>query len=135
MKLTINQNKIAEEAAWDGFHGIVTNDTTSRAEELLERYRRLWIIEECFRVQKNNLAVRPIFHWRPQRIEAHILICYMTFTLVRHAEWRIQLQQKGISIEDIRRELGRVQVSILTDRETLLLPRSVRFKFLDKNEP
>lgn len=118
VKLSINEEKVAEEASWDGFHGIVTNDTNSKAEELLERYRRLWIIEECFRIQKHDLKVRPIFHWKPRRIEAHILICYMTFALVRHAEWRIQLQQKAISLEDIRRELSRIQVSILTDRET-----------------
>lgn len=118
IKISLNENKIAAEAAWDGFHGIITNDISSKAEELLTRYRRLWVIEECFRIQKNDLAMRPIFHWKPRRIEAHILICYMALALLRHAEWRIQLQQPGISIADIRRELARVQVSILTDIET-----------------
>jgi len=131
VKLVINEEKIAEEAAWDGFHGIVTNDISSKAEELLERYRRLWIIEECFRIEKHNLAVRPIFHWKSERIQAHILICYMAFALVRHAEWRIQLQQKSISIEDMRRELWRVQVSILNDSKTeknYRLPSSMSVK-------
>jgi transposase len=118
VKLSINEDKIAEESIWDGFHGIVTNDTTSKAEELLSRYRRLWVIEECFRIQKDDLAVRPIFHWKPERIQAHILICYMAFALVRHAEWRVQVQQKGISIRDIRKELQRVQASILKDNAT-----------------
>src|SRR5690625_4662872 len=58
VKLSINEEKIAEESAWDGFHGIVTNDTTGKAEELLSQYRRLWVIEESFRIQKHNLAVR-----------------------------------------------------------------------------
>lgn len=118
VKLSINEEKIAEESNWDGFHGIVTNDTRASAEELLSRYRRLFVIEECFRIQKDDLAVRPIFHWKPERIQAHILICYMSFALVRHAEWRIQVQQKGISIRDIRRELQRVQASILRDQST-----------------
>ena len=55
----------------------------------------------------------------------------MTFALVRHAEWRIQLQQKGISIEDIRRELTRVQGSSLVDPEKekwYYLPSYMRVK-------
>ena len=102
VKLTIDEEKLAQEAAWDGFHGVITNDTSSQSEELLLRYRRLWVIEECFRIQKHTLSVRPIFHWKPERIQAHVLLCYMAFTLVRHAEWRIQVQQKGVSIQDIR---------------------------------
>ena len=103
---------------WDGFHGIITNDTTSKSEELLARYRRLWVIEESFRIQKHHLSIRPIYHFKPERIEAHVLLCYMAFALVRHAAYRIEVQQKKISIQDIRSELWRTQSSILHDKET-----------------
>jgi len=117
-ELVLNEDKIGEEALWDGLHGIITNDTTSKSEELLARYRRLWIIEESFRIQKHHLAVRPIYHFKPERIEAHILLCYMAFTLVRHSTYRIDIQQKKLSIQDIRSELWRTQSSILRDKDT-----------------
>lgn len=116
--LILNEEKIAEESQWDGLHGIITNDLSSKSVELLGRYRRLWVIEESFRIQKNHLAVRPIYHFKPERIEAHILLCYMAFTLVRHAAYRVETQQKKLSIQEIRSELWRTQSSILHDRET-----------------
>lgn len=116
--LVLNEEKIAEESKWDGLHGIITNDLTSKSVELLARYRRLWVIEESFRIQKNHLAVRPIYHFKPERIEAHILLCYMAFTLVRHAAYRVETQQKKLSIQEIRSELWRTQSSILHDKET-----------------
>lgn len=117
-KLVFDEDKISEESLWDGLHGIITNDTSSKSEELLARYRRLWVIEESFRIQKHHLAVRPIYHFKPERIEAHILLCYMAFALVRHATYRVEMQQQKLSIQDIRSELWRTQSSILRDKET-----------------
>ena len=116
--IKINEEKIAEEEAWDGFHGIITNDLETKPEELLARYRRLWVIEESFRIHKHNLAVRPIFHYKPRRIEAHILLCYMAFCLIRHAQYRLRVHQKEVSLDEIRRELQRVQASTLEDEAT-----------------
>lgn len=116
--LKINEEKIAEEEAWDGFHGIITNDLETKSEELLARYRRLWVIEDSFRIHKHNLAVRPIFHYKPRRIEAHILLCYMAFCLIRHTQFRLRAHQKEISLDEIRRELQRVQASALEDEVT-----------------
>lgn len=45
--------------------------------ETLARYRRLWVIEESFRTIKHSLSVRPIYHFKPERIQAHIGICYL----------------------------------------------------------
>ena len=117
-KITLDEEKLAEEEQWDGLHGLVTNDHNSKALELLEYYRRLWVIEESFRIQKTDLSIRPIYHFKPERVEAHILLCYLAFSLIRYAEYRIELQQEKISIQEIRRHLWRSQVSILKDHKT-----------------
>ena len=44
---------------------------------VLEQYRGLWQVEETFRVTKHDLNIRPIFHWTPARVRAHIAICFM----------------------------------------------------------
>lgn len=114
----LDEDRIAHDAAWDGLHAIVTNDHTSSAKELLSRYRRLWVIEESFRTLKNGLAVRPIYHFKPERIAAHIGICYLAFALSRHAQQRIKLAQSAMSLERIRAALHGVQASIVQHKTT-----------------
>jgi len=109
----LDQQRISDDAAWDGLHAIVTNDRTSSASELLTQYRRLWVIEESFRTIKHGLAVRPIYHFKPERIQAHIGLCYLAFSLTRHAQQRIKLAQEAMSVERIRDALTGVQASIL----------------------
>lgn len=114
----LDDNKIEADAAWDGLHAIVTNDRSASATELLARYRRLWVIEESFRTIKHSLAVRPIYHFKPERIQAHIGICYLAFALTRHAQQRIKLAQQAMSVERIRAALHSVQASILEHTKT-----------------
>jgi Transposase DDE domain len=114
----LDEDKIATDAAWDGLHAIVTNDRASSAATLLSRYRRLWVIEESFRTLKHSLAVRPIYHFKPERIKAHIGLCYLAFALTRHAQQRIKLAQGAMSVERIRAALHGVQASILEHKKT-----------------
>jgi transposase len=114
----LDEHKIEADAAWDGLHAIVTNDRTTGAGELLARYRRLWVIEESFRTLKHSLAVRPIYHFKPERIQAHIGLCYLAFALTRHAQQRIKLAQQAMSVERIREALHGVQASILEHKRT-----------------
>jgi hypothetical protein len=116
----LDNNKIEDDAKWDGIHGIITNiakDENNPAEKLLARYAQLWVIEESFRINKHQLQMRPIFHWKPERIHAHIAICYMAFSLLRHLQYRVNLMQK-ISIDSILDELLNVQASIYIHKKT-----------------
>ena len=114
----LDEDRVAADAAWDGLHAIVTNDRSSSASQLLAQYRRLWVIEESFRTLKHGLAVRPIYHFKPERIQAHIGLCYLAFALTRHAQQRIKLAQQAMSVERIRAALHGVQASILEHTKT-----------------
>ena len=113
----IDENKIALDAAWDGLHGVITNDVNIKASDTIAMYARLWVIEESFRINKHNLEMRPIFHWTKERIESHIALCYMSFTILRHIEYKVSLLQK-ISPKEIMRLLLSVQASILEHQVT-----------------
>lgn len=117
-QISLDEQKIAEEERWDGLHGIISNDHDTSVIELLNTYRRLWVIEEFFRIQKTDLSVRPIYHFKPERVEAHILLCYLAFSMIRYAEHRVKIQQENVSIQEMRRGLWRIQASILKDHET-----------------
>lgn len=117
-KLLLDEEKMHREEIWDGLHGVISNIKGVPGEELIAHYSRLWIIKESFRIHKHNLSIRPIYHFNPDRIEAHILICFLAFTLIRHMERRLEIQQEKISIEEMRQSLWRVQASLLLDHQT-----------------
>lgn len=114
-RLSLDENKIAADARWDGFHGVVTNADISN-QEILAKYNDLWNVEAAFRVTKHDLAVRPVFHWKPHRIKAHIAICFTAYALVKHLEYRVRFKYKKLSIEKIRQALIKIQTSILFDK-------------------
>lgn len=116
-KVAINEGKIAEDVKWDGLHGVITNDKSTKAIDLLHRYRNLWVIEESFRINKHTLAMRPIYHFSPKRVSAHILICYLAFAVTRYIHQDISDPEDPISIESIREALASVETSILKDKE------------------
>jgi transposase len=120
IKAELNTEKIAEESRWDGLHGILTNSDLSSS-KALARYKELWVIEESFRINKHTLKMRPIYHYTPQRIFAHILICYLTFALIRNIQHRLKINGLSYSVDMIRDELTEVQHSILCDNNTGLL--------------
>ena len=120
-KITLNEEKIKKEESWDGLRGLITNidkkDMTSC--EIFDRYKGLWQVEQSFRISKHDLSFRPIFHWTPERIKAHIAICFMAFSCVRYLEHRVKIQKsKNISPEKINRALQIRQCSIVRDTNT-----------------
>jgi len=118
ISLTLNQDKIDEDALWDGLKGIITNNTTLTNEDLIHQYSNLWQVEESFRITKHDLKIRPIFHWKPSRVKAHLAISFMAYTIVRHLEHRVRLQYKKLSPQKIREILLSIQTSILYDTKT-----------------
>jgi len=114
-KVVLDQDKIALDAKWDGLHGVVTNSNLDPM-DVLSKYNELWNVEAAFRVTKHDLKVRPVYHWKPHRIKAHIAICFTSYSLVKNLEYRVRLQYKKLSIEKIRQLLMKVQTSILFDK-------------------
>ena len=84
----------------------------------MSHYKGLWQIEECFRISKHDLKIRPIYHWTPERIRAHIAISFMALACVRNLTYRVALQYKKLSAEVIKRELVHTQLSFLKHVQT-----------------
>ena len=124
----LNEEKINQDALWDGLHGIITNVKDKTASELLERYRGLWRIEEAFRVNKNDLRMRPIYHWKKSRIEAHIAICFIAYSLSYYMKHTLEINNTKMSLASLRNHLKRDQYSIIEDQKT-----KKRFKVPSRN--
>lgn len=92
IEVTINEEKIKEDALWDGLKGYITN-TALPVEKIAENYRHLWQIEKAFRISKTDLRIRPIYHYRKKRIEAHICVAFTAYTIYKELE-RLPYQKK-----------------------------------------
>jgi len=127
----IDEVKINKAELWDWLHWILTNDKDLTAKEIWKYYRWLWQVEESFRINKHDLLIRPIFHWTQQKIKAHIAIAFMAFSLVRHLEYRLELNWYNYSPEVIRRELLRIWWSIIFEntnpKKKWFLPSNISF--------
>ena len=123
----LDENKIEEDARWDGLYGIASNQGKDKVSgsEIIERYRGLWQVEEAFRVNKSDMKMRPIYHYKDKRIMAHVLICYMAYALVATVKYKLKKANVKMSIRKIKEELGYVQASVVRDTRTrrrFLLP-------------
>jgi transposase len=66
---------------------LTTNDDTLAVADIALGYKGMWIIESCFRKMKTTgLEVRPMFHWMPHRIMAHVKLCVLALMIQRAAE-------------------------------------------------
>ena len=83
--VTIDRDKIAEDAQLDGLKGYVTNSKI-RNKAIVENYRNLAFIERAFRMNKTDLDIRPVYHRLFNRIEAHVCICFTAYTIMLELE-------------------------------------------------
>ena len=65
----------------EGVYILRTNVTEWSDEELWQTYIQLTEAEAAFRIHKSDLAIRPIWHQKQERIKAHILICFIAYAL------------------------------------------------------
>ena len=80
---------IAQEAALDGLYVVRTSVGPERLDTaaVVETYKRLAVVERDFRMLKgDDLAVRPIFHWREDRVRAHLFLCF----LAAYVRWHLE---------------------------------------------
>jgi hypothetical protein len=83
----LDQDKVRRAEQLDGKFVLATNDDTLAVADLALGYKGMWIIESCFRKMKTTgLAVRPMFHWMPHRITAHVKLCVLALMIQRTAE-------------------------------------------------
>lgn len=85
---TINEDRIQEEAQYDGFYCVATN-LEDDASQILRINRRRWEIEESFRIMKSEFKARPVYLSKDERIQAHFMICFLSLFLFRQLEKRL----------------------------------------------
>jgi hypothetical protein len=93
----------------EGAYVLRTNIAEWSDEQLWEAYIQLTQAEAAFRIQKDQLRVRPIWHQREDRLLAHILVCFLAFVLWKSLEMWQQRAGLGNSPRTVLDELARIQ--------------------------
>jgi len=93
----------------EGAYLLRSNITDWSDEQLWKAYIQLTQAEAAFRIQKDQLRIRPIWHQRADRVLAHILVCFLAFVLWKTLEMWQQRAGLGNSPRTILEELARIQ--------------------------
>jgi len=132
-ELRVHRGKVREEERLDGKYLLSTTDPSLSSEDVALGYKQLQDVERAFRTLKHTFDLRPLHHRLPQRIEAHVLLCWMALLLVRLIE-----RETGHGWERVREELAtmhRVNLSAKNGRfQVVTKPTSEQRKLLKKLE-
>jgi len=87
-RLALNEALIEKTNKLLGIKGYYTNldENTADNQTIIERYHDLYRIEQAFRISKNDLQTRPVFHFKEEPIKLHLLICFMALVVSKHIE-------------------------------------------------
>jgi transposase len=117
--LRIDQAAIKRETHLDGKWLLRTSDLTLTPDDLAAAYKQLLAVERGWRDFKGTLRLRPVFHYREDRIRAHIQLCWLALLLIRVIE-----NATGDTWRNTRHELDRMHLVTLATSAGQVAQRS-----------
>ena len=111
----------------EGRYLLRTNLSADNPERLWRCYMQLVFVEEAFRTLKGDLGLRPIYHHKPERIEAHLFVAFLAYCLSITLRQRLKALAGGLMPRVVFEKLATVQLLDVrvptTDGRELLLVR------------
>ena len=98
--VTIDHEQVDFDAQFDGVNVLVTSEVGMTDEEMLEAYKELAKIEDCFRITKTELESRPVYVWTENHIQAHFLTCFIALIHLRLLQHQINWKMSPKRIAD-----------------------------------
>ena len=96
--IEIDYDKFEKDKQWDGLKGYITN-TKLNEKQVIENYKNLWHIEKAFRMSKTDLRIRPVYHRLKHRIEAHICISFVAYSILKELERILYESHSSLSLK------------------------------------
>ncbi len=118
-RLKIDRAKVRAEQSLDGKYLLSTSDDSLSAEDVALGYKQLLEVERAFRTLKTTLDLRPLYHRKDDRIEAHVFLCFLALLLVRIAE-----RQTKQTWDQIRAVLERIHLGEFESKDGRILQRT-----------
>ena len=122
----LDEERIREEAMYDGFYAVVTNLEDNPA-EIIKINKQRWEIEENFRIMKSDFEARPVYVQRDDRIKAHFLTCYISLLVYRLLEKKLG---EELTCNQILKTLRGMNMTLLS-KDSGYIPSYKRTKLTD----
>jgi transposase len=122
-QLTIDEEKIAEDARYDGKWVLKTNTDLS-TETVALKYKELWMVEQLFRDAKSVVETRPIFHHNDETIRGHVFCSFLALVLRKELQRRLELAGYHFEWSDIKQDLKSLQQIVIEENGKSLAIRS-----------
>jgi transposase len=123
----LRRDKLRQVRRREGRYLLRTNLTETDPAKLWHFYLQLVAVEEAFKNLKGDLAIRPIFHQREKRIEAHIFIAFLAYCLHVTLSRRLHPLAPGLTPRSVIEKFAAVQMLDVhiptTDGRELVLTR------------
>ena len=100
----VDDDKIQEEARYDG-KWVLTTNTNLPAAEVALKYKQLWMVEDVFRSMKSLLDTRPIFHKCDETIRGHVFCSFLALLLRKELQDRLAGPDGRVEWADVIRDL------------------------------
>lgn len=124
-KPKIDQMALEAASRWDGIKGYITNNFDMTANEVIDHYRDLYKVEQSFRMSKTDLRIRPTFHFRQRRIEAHVIVCMLSLCVLRMLECHVE--PLGLTYKSALDEIRSAKAAVLElGAQTFIAPPKYR---------
>jgi len=130
--IEIDEAKIEQAVLWDGLKGYLTN-TDHPASTVIENYRQLWRVEKAFRISKTDLRIRPIHHYKAKRIQAHVCIAFVAYTLYKELE-RLLEEAKSVISAQRAVELTHTIYEMIVELPDDPVPQSILLQMDDEQQ-
>lgn len=102
-----------------GHYYLRTNLIERGAKELWDLYNNIRIVEDAFRFMKSSLGMRPVYHQKEHRVDGHLWITILAYTLIQEVLYRLRSRGVTYNWETIRTHLSsRVRVSLRAKTNT-----------------
>jgi transposase len=126
-RFRLNLKKLRKARRSEGTYLLRTNLTAGDPEELWKQYMVLTEVEQAFKELKNDLDIRPVYHQKDERIEAHIFVSFLSYCLQVTLKQRAKVKAPGLTPRAIIEKFKAMQMIDVylptTDGRNLILPR------------
>jgi len=98
ISIEIDYKKFQNDKLWDGLKGYITNSKLNN-KQIIENYNNLWHIERAFRMSKTDLRIRPIYHRLKNRIESHICLSFVAYSIYKELQRVLYKEKSKLSLK------------------------------------
>lgn len=119
----IDPEAIERDSAYDGMY-VLTSNTKLSGSQIIDTYKGLWQVEHAFRNLKTELEMGPIYHWKDDRIRAHVMVCFLALVLRTIFYKKLRAEDPQVSYQEVFSNLRSLEAVGLTIKNKSVVLRT-----------